>query len=67
MLYLLNYRWVHEFDESMMLQPLMMLRLVNEFVMTYDIDLNDSNMHALMNDIACEKTHKLGVLRSPST
>ena len=51
--------WVHECDErmngeSMMLQPLMMLGLVNEFVMTYDIDLNDHNIHALMNDIACE-------------
>jgi len=32
----------------------MMLRLVNEFVMMYDIDLKDHNMHALMNDIACE-------------
>jgi len=39
------------------------LRLVNEFVMTYDIDLNDFNMHALMNDIACEYAHKLGVVR----
>jgi len=32
----------------------MVLRLVNEFIMTYDIDLNDHNMHALMSDIACE-------------
>ena len=32
----------------------MVLRLVNEFVMMYDIDLNDHNMYALMNDIACE-------------
>ena len=54
MLYLLNYRWVHEFDESMMLQPLMMLRLVNEFVMTYDIDLNNHNIHTLINDMECE-------------
>ena len=51
--------WVHECDEringeSMMLQPLMMLGLVNEFVMTYDIDLNDHNIHALMNDMECE-------------
>ena len=30
----------------------MMLGLVNEFVMTYDIDLNDHNIHSLMNDIA---------------
>ena len=32
----------------------MVLRLVNEFVMTCDIDLNDHNMHALMNDISYE-------------
>jgi len=59
LLCLLNYMWVHECDERMngeymMLWPLMVLRLVNEFVMTYDIDLNDHNMHAFMNDIACE-------------
>ena len=51
--------WVHECDErindeSMMLQPLMMLGLVNEFLMTYDIDLNDHKAYALMKDIACE-------------
>ena len=51
--------WVHKCDErmngeSMMLQPLMMLRLVNEFVMTYDINLNDHNIHTSMNDTACE-------------
>jgi len=38
----------------MILQPFMMLRLVNEFVMMYDIDLNDHSMQTLMNDIACE-------------
>ena len=32
----------------------MVLRLVKEFVITYDIDLNDHNMHALMNDISYE-------------
>ena len=32
----------------------MMLGLVNEFVMTYDIDLNDHNIYALMNDIEYE-------------
>ena len=32
----------------------MTLRLVNEFVMMYDIDLNDHNIHALMSDIAFE-------------
>ena len=53
-------------NESMMLQPLMMLGLVNEFMMTYDIDLNDHNINALMNDIACEYA-KLGVLGRPST
>ena len=51
--------WVHECDERindeyMMLQPLMMLGLVNEFVMTYNIDLSDHNIYALMNDIACK-------------
>ena len=51
----------------MVLYMILLLLIYHEFVMTYDIDLNDSNMHALMNDIACEKTHKLGVLRSPST
>ena len=32
----------------------MVLRLVNEIVMMYDIDLNDHNMHKLINDIGCE-------------
>ena len=32
----------------------MVLRSMNEFVIMYDINLNDHNMHALMNDIACE-------------
>ena len=32
----------------------MVLRLVNEFVMMCDIDLNDHNIHALMNNIACK-------------
>ena len=41
-------------DESMMLQPLMMLVLVNEFGMTHDINLNDHNIYALMNDIEYE-------------
>ena len=36
------------------------MRLVNEFVMMYDIDLNDYNKHALMNGIACEYSCKLG-------
>ena len=38
----------------------MMLRLMNEFVMAYDIDLNDHNIHVLMNDIVCELARKLG-------
>jgi len=59
LLCLLNYRWIHEYDErengeSMVLQPLEMLWLVDEFVMTYDINLNDLNKHALMNDMKCE-------------
>ena len=45
----------------------MMLRLVNEFVMMYDIDLNDHNIHTLMNDIACELARKLRVANGPST
>lgn len=32
----------------------MVLRMMNEFVMTYDVDLNDHNKHALMNDNACK-------------
>ena len=32
----------------------MVLRLMNELVVMYDINLNDDNMHALMNDITCE-------------
>lgn len=31
-----------------------MSRLVIEFVITHDIDLNDHNMHALMYDITSE-------------
>ena len=54
------YRWIYECDEhmngdeSIILWPLMVLRMMNEFVMTYDVDLNDHNMHALMNDNACK-------------
>jgi len=28
--------------------------------MAYDIDLNDHNIHVLMNDIVCELARKLG-------
>ena len=49
MLCLLNFRWVHECDEHVN-GEYMMLGLVNKFVITYDIDLNDHNIHALMND-----------------
>ena len=43
----------------------MVLRVMNEFVMTYDLDFNDHNIHALMNDIACEYERKLLVLSGP--
>jgi len=45
---------VHECDEHMNGESLMMLKLMNEFVMMYDINLNDHNIYALINDIVCE-------------
>ena len=60
----------------MILQPLMMLGLVNEFVMTYDIDLNDhhsstknTRVSSFQKETTCKRKYKIKMLkryRNPS-